>query len=133
MLKRLFPGFAAAALLAGAAGAQQLPSNTPPMPEAAKAAPEAVKAAPPAIKEAPKAIELSGELKSIDKEKRSLTLLPLTGVNKDVKVADGAIITRDGAKAALDQLKEGDDVRATFDATTNQATTLEVHSKLLKK
>jgi Cu/Ag efflux protein CusF len=73
--------------------------------------------------------ELSGVVKKIDKDKRSLKLSSPAGVEQDVKIAASATITRDGAQAGLDQLKEGDDVRASFDPSSNQATKLDVQSK----
>jgi Cu/Ag efflux protein CusF len=73
--------------------------------------------------------ELSGVVKKIDKDKRSLKLSSPAGVDQDVKIAAGATIWRDGTQAGLDQLKEGDDVRASFDGSSNQATKLEVQSK----
>jgi hypothetical protein len=36
---------------------------------------------------------------------------------------------RDGSQISLDQLKEGDQVRASFDPTSNQATKIDVQSK----
>ncbi|HET7786468.1 MAG TPA: hypothetical protein VIR81_14490 [Myxococcales bacterium] len=69
-------------------------------------------------------------LKKVDKDSRSLSIEPTSGGSaKDVKVASSATITRDGSTATLDQLKKGDDVRASFDASTNQATELKVQSK----
>jgi len=73
--------------------------------------------------------ELSGVVKKIDKDKRSLKISSTAGVEQEVKLAASATITRDGAQAGLDQLKEGDDVRASFDPISNQATKLEVQSK----
>jgi hypothetical protein len=68
-------------------------------------------------------------VKKIDKEKRSLKVTSSAGVEQDVKLAPSATIMRDGAQAGLDQLKEGDQVRASFDPSTNQATKVEVQSK----
>jgi Cu/Ag efflux protein CusF len=74
--------------------------------------------------------ELSGVLKKVDEGSRSLTIEPTAGGSaKDLKVAKSATITRDGSTASLDQLKKGDDIRASFDASTNQATELKVQSK----
>jgi len=39
------------------------------------------------------------------------------------------VLLDDGTQAALDQLKEGDEVRASLDPSSNQATKLEVQSK----
>jgi hypothetical protein len=67
--------------------------------------------------------ELAGTLKSIDKDKHSLTIAPATGDQQDVKLADSTTITRGGSKIDLDQLQPGDDVRASFDPATRQAAT----------
>ena len=73
--------------------------------------------------------ELSGVVKKVDKDKQSLKVLSSAGVEQDVKIAPSATITRDGTKAELEQLKEGDEVRASFDPSSNQATKLDVQSK----
>lgn len=73
--------------------------------------------------------ELSGVVKKVDKDKRSLKISSLTGGDQELKVADSATITRDGTQAGLDQIKEGDQVRASFDASGNQASKIEVTSK----
>jgi len=72
--------------------------------------------------------ELSGVVKKVDKDKQSLKVLSSAGVEQDVKIAPSATITRDGTKAELEQLKEGDEVRASFDPSSNQATKLEIQS-----
>lgn len=51
-----------------------------------------------------------------------------TGGEKELKIGDNATITRDGTQAGLDQLKEGDQVRASLDPSSNQATKLEITS-----
>lgn len=73
--------------------------------------------------------ELSGVVRKIDKDKRSLRISSPTGGDQDLKVADSATITRDGTKAGLDQIKEGDEVHASFDASGSQASKIEVNSK----
>jgi Cu/Ag efflux protein CusF len=73
--------------------------------------------------------ELSGEVKKVDKDKKSLKVSSPTGGEQELKVADGATITRDGNQAALDQIKEGDKVRASLDASGSQASKIEVSSK----
>jgi Cu/Ag efflux protein CusF len=73
--------------------------------------------------------EVSGVVKKVDKDKKSLKVSLATGSEQDLKVADSATITRDGSQAALDQIKEGDQVRASFDASGNQASRIEVNSK----
>jgi len=73
--------------------------------------------------------ELSGVVKEVNKDKRSLKISSETGGEQQLKVADSATITRDGTQAGLDQIKEGDQVRASFDASGNQASRIEVSSK----
>jgi hypothetical protein len=58
-----------------------------------------------------------------------LTISSSTGGEKQLKVAESATITRDGQPAQLDKIKEGDDVRASLDASSNQANNLTVESK----
>src|SRR5712664_2915322 len=76
--------------------------------------------------------ELSGEVKKVDKEKQSVKISSPTAGEQELKIASGATITRDGTQASLDQLKEGDQVRASFDPSSKQATKLEVQSKDMK-
>jgi Cu/Ag efflux protein CusF len=76
--------------------------------------------------------ELSGELKKIDKDKKSVKISSSTGGEQELKIGSGATITRDGTQAGLEQLKEGDQVRASFDPSSKQATKLEVMSKDMK-
>jgi Cu/Ag efflux protein CusF len=77
--------------------------------------------------------ELSGVVKKVDKDKRSLKISSTTGGEQELKLAESATITRDGAQAGLDQIKEGDQVRASFDASGNQASKIEVNSKKADK
>ena len=73
--------------------------------------------------------ELSGTVKKVDQDKHSLKISSPTGGDQDVKVADSAKITCDGSQGSLSQIKEGDQVRASFDASGNQADRIEVTSK----
>ena len=73
--------------------------------------------------------ELSGVVKEVNKDKRSLKISSETGGEQQLKVADSATITRDGTQAGLDQIKEGDQVRASLDASGKQASKIEVNSK----
>ena len=73
--------------------------------------------------------ELSGVVKKVDKDKRSLKISSATGGEQELKVADSATITRDGTQSGLDQIKEGDQVRASFDASGSQVSKIEVNSK----
>lgn len=62
-----------------------------------------------------------GVVKSIDKDKGTITVeLPLS---KNVR------ITRDGGRASLDSVREGDDVRASFEPKSDGITRLDVESK----
>jgi Cu/Ag efflux protein CusF len=73
--------------------------------------------------------EVSGEVKKVDASGNSLTLSASSGSDQSLQVAPGASIIRDGASSSLDQLKEGDSVRASFDPSTKQAIRLEAKSK----
>ncbi|TMB33170.1 MAG: hypothetical protein E6J62_08880 [Deltaproteobacteria bacterium] len=88
---------------------------------------------PNATDRAQNATEVAGTLKSVDKDKHSLTIAASAGGTQDVKIADSAAITRDGAKVDLDQLQPGDDVRASFDPATKQASTITVKSNQTNK
>jgi hypothetical protein len=111
-------------LLAASARGETAPPTTTPAPSALPTTDQGTQSARP--------VELSGELKSIDKTKRSLTIFsPSTGV-RDLKLSASAAIVRDGSSASLDQLQEGDQVRASFDPLGKQATAIEVHSKAMK-
>jgi Cu/Ag efflux protein CusF len=69
-------------------------------------------------------------VKKIDKDKRSVKISSPTGGDQEVKIAPNAtVVGRDGSQAGLEQLKEGDQVRASLDPSSNQATKLEVVSK----
>jgi Cu/Ag efflux protein CusF len=74
--------------------------------------------------------DVSGVVKKIDKDKKSLKISSPSGGEQDLKLADSATITRDGSQAALDQIKEGDQVRASFDASGSKASKIEVSSKM---
>jgi Cu/Ag efflux protein CusF len=69
-------------------------------------------------------------VKKVDKDKRSVKISSPSSGEQEVKVAENAtVVTRDGTQAGLDQLKEGDQVRASLDPSSKQATKLEVVSK----
>ena len=57
----------------------------------------------------------------------------VTGIQQQLKVGDSTNITRDGSSVSFTQLQSGDEVRASFDPTTKQATTLEVQTKQKKQ
>ncbi len=73
--------------------------------------------------------ELSGVVKDVDKDKRSVKISSPAGTEKEVKIAEGATITRGGTQAGIDQLKEGDQVRVSLDPNGTEATRIEVQSK----
>jgi Cu/Ag efflux protein CusF len=74
--------------------------------------------------------QVSGVVKKVDKDKRSVKISSPSSGEQEVKVAENAtVVTRDGTQAGLDQLKEGDQVRASLDPSSKQATKLEVVSK----
>ncbi len=62
-----------------------------------------------------------GVVKSIDQHTNKVTL--------EVPLAPGATIMRDGRTASLKDLKEGDDVRASFDPQTHKVIRLDAQSK----
>jgi hypothetical protein len=102
-------------------------------PTATNRSPNAISPTPNATDRAQNATEVAGTLKSVDKDKHSLTIAAAAGGTQDVKIADSAAITRDGAKVDLDQLQPGDDVRASFDPATKQASTITVKSNQTNK
>ena len=77
--------------------------------------------------------KLSGKIASVDKDKKMVTISSDTGTQQQLKVGDSTNITRDGSSVSFTQLQSGDEVRASFDPTTKQATTLEVQTKQKKQ
>ncbi len=73
--------------------------------------------------------ELSGVVKKVDKDNHALKISSNTGSEQELKVPSSATITRDGSQASLDQIKEGDQVRASLNPSGTQATTISVTSK----
>ena len=138
-MRMLLIGVAAAGFLATVTSAKAAEPTTKDQGSAATKAPADQSTATPApagqagtAASATKDVankELSGVVKKVDKDKRSLKVLSSAGVEQDVKISPTATITRDGTQAGLDQLKEGDEVRASFDPSSLQATKLEVQSK----
>jgi hypothetical protein len=62
-----------------------------------------------------------------------VTIASDTGTQQQVTVSDKTNIMRDGSSVSFTQLQSGDQVRASFDPSTKQATTLEVQSKEKKQ
>jgi cytoskeletal protein RodZ len=136
-------GIAAATLLAGAstAQAQRMP-NPNPLPPTSPSTPQV---AQPSARTSERTSsseetrsrstghsqvdekELTGKVASVDRQHRSLTIDSASGAKQNVKLADGATITRDGVNVGLEQLRRGDEVRASFNPG-HEAATLEVHS-----
>jgi hypothetical protein len=115
----------------GAPGNSPLSANRPQNPT--NRSPNALSPTQTATNPAQNATELAGTLKSVDKDKHSLTIAPSAGGQQDVKLADSATITRDGSKVDLGQLQPGDDVRASFDPATKQVSTVTVQSNQTNK
>jgi hypothetical protein len=80
-----------------------------------------------------KSSDISGQVKLFDATARSLTVALPSGEEQKLTIANDAKITRDGAEVGLVGVKEGDNVRASFDAKTHEATMLELHSKTTTK
>jgi hypothetical protein len=76
---------------------------------------------------------LSGKIASVDQKSNSVTIASDTGTQQEVKVSDKTHIMRDGSSVSFTQLQSGDQVRASFDPSTKQATKLEVESKAKKQ
>jgi hypothetical protein len=55
-----------------------------------------------------------------------------SGDEQQLSVANDAVITRDGDKASLGQVQQGDNVRASFDPTSHKVSKVDVRSKSSK-
>ena len=73
--------------------------------------------------------EVSGQVSKFDKSSRALTVSLPSGETRDLKLATDAKVTRDGSSIGLDQLKQGDNIRASFDPKSNEAKSIDVTSK----
>jgi hypothetical protein len=82
---------------------------------------------PPATSAAPKN-EISGVVKKIDRSKRSVQISSWAGGEHELKLSPNATITRGGSALSLDQLKEGDQVLASFDPSSKQATRIQIEA-----
>jgi colicin import membrane protein len=71
--------------------------------------------------------QLTGTIQKFDKDSKELTL---ANSDKKLKVSDDTKVMKDGQKGSLSDIKEGDQVRASYSGTgdTLQVTTLEVMS-----
>jgi Cu/Ag efflux protein CusF len=73
--------------------------------------------------------QVSGDVKATDAPAMAIVIVLPSGDEQNLSLSNDASITRDGKVASLDQVKEGDNVRASFDPDTHKATSLEVKSK----
>ena len=129
-MKTFLIGAAAAGLVVTTAGAQSSSSQSSATTSSPDKSSTSQSASSQTGTMASSSKELSGVVKKIDKDKRSVKISSTSGGDQELKIADNAtIVMRDGTQAALDQLKEGDEVRASLDPSSNQATKLEVQSK----
>ena len=123
MKNALFIGFAAAGLIAGTAfahGDQAKSSQTSSTQTGTSAS-------------ASQESTLAGKITSIDKQNKSVTIASDSGTQQQVKIGDSTNVTRDGTSSSFSQLQSGDQVRASFDPSTKQATTLDVQTKIKKQ
>lgn len=119
MKKILIAAASALVLAAGSAGAQDKPSDK----KAADTSKGADSKAPSSGK------SVSGDVQSVDVPAMAITVVSPTGDVQHIVVAADAPITRDGTSSSLDQLKPGDNVRASMDASSDKASKIEVKSK----
>jgi len=82
---------------------------------------------------APKAdLPAVGDVKATDPAAMVITILLPSGDEQKLNVANDAMITRDGEKASLGQVQQGDNVRASFDPTSHKISKVDVRSKSSK-
>ena len=73
-----------------------------------------------------------GDVKSTDPAAMVITIVLPSGDEQKLNVANDAMITRDGDKASLGQVQQGDNVRASFDPTSHKVSKVDVRSKSSK-
>ncbi|HTO99228.1 MAG TPA: hypothetical protein VMK66_19410 [Myxococcales bacterium] len=117
MKKMMFLGIAAAGLMVGAPlalanGDQANSSQTATSTSKTSASEKSV----------------SGKIASIDKDHKSVTIEE-NGTQQELKVGNATAITREGSSMSFAELKSGDQVRASFNPSTKEATRLEVQQK----
>jgi Cu/Ag efflux protein CusF len=83
----------------------------------------------PSAANAPAAKSMSGDVQSVDVPAMAITIVSPTGDVQRIIVAADATVSRDGTSSSLDQVKQGDNVRASFDANTDKASRIDVKSK----
>ena len=73
-----------------------------------------------------------GDVKATDPVAMVITIVLPSGDEQKLNVANDAMITRDGDKASLGQVQQGDNVRASFDPTSHKVSKVDVRSKSSK-
>ena len=72
---------------------------------------------------------VSGDVQAIDVPAMAITIIGPAGEVQHLIIATDAPITRDGNTITLDQVKQGDNVRASYDPSSQKATKIDVKSK----
>jgi Cu/Ag efflux protein CusF len=83
----------------------------------------------PTAANAPAAKSMTGDVQSVDVPAMAITIVSPTGDVQHIIVAADARVSRDGTSSSLDQVKQGDNVRASFDANGDKASRIDVKSK----
>jgi hypothetical protein len=73
-----------------------------------------------------------GDVKATDPAAMVITIVLPSGDEQQLSVANDAAITRDGEKASLGQVQQGDNVRASFDPSSHKVSKVDVRSKSSK-
>jgi Cu/Ag efflux protein CusF len=73
-----------------------------------------------------------GDVKATDPAAMVITIVLPSGDEQQLSVANDAVITRDGDKASLGQVQQGDNVRASFDPSSHKVSKVDVRSKSSK-
>jgi hypothetical protein len=71
-------------------------------------------------------------VKATDPAAMVITIVLPSGDEQQLSVANDAVITRDGDKASLGQVQQGDNVRASFDPSSHKVSKVDVRSKSSK-
>jgi hypothetical protein len=116
MKKILIAAASALVLAAGSAGAKDKPDKSTDKPADTSKTPSTGKS-------------VSGDVQSVDVPAMAITVVSPTGDVQHIVVAADAPITRDGTSSSLDQVKPGDNVRASMDSSSDKASKIDVKSK----
>jgi len=71
-------------------------------------------------------------VKATDPAAMVITIVLPSGDEQQLSVANDAVITRDGDKASLGQVQQGDNVRASFDPSSHKVSKVDARSKSSK-